>query len=89
MKTNVELIHLIGFCDAGISFLVSVFFFIIFFTDLFFAESLLLCRLFSSCRDQGLLSSYCAQVSYCCGLSCYRAQAQGCSGFRSCIVWAQ
>ena len=89
MKTNVEVIHLIGFCDTGISFLAGVFFFIIFFTDLFFAESLLLCRLFSGCRDQGLLSSYCAQVSYCSGLSCYRPQALGCSGFRSCIVWAQ
>ena len=67
MKTNVEVIHLLGFCDTGISFLASVFFFIVVFTCLFVAESLLLCRLCSSGSDQGLLSSDCAQVSYCGG----------------------
>ena len=41
-------------------------------------------RLFSSCGDQGLLSSCNVQPSHCGGLSCLRAQALRHAGFSSC-----
>ena len=47
------------------------------------AGSLLLLRLFSSCGEQGLLSSCTAQASYCSGLSCCRAPALGYVGSSS------
>ena len=48
------------------------------------AGSSLLCRAFSCCREQGLLSSCGAQASHCGGSSCCRAQALGLKGFSSC-----
>ena len=53
------------------------------------AGSSLLCWLFSSWRDQGLLSSCCVQASHCSGFSCRRAQALGCTGFSACGTWAR
>ena len=44
------------------------------------AGSLLLCRLFSRCREQGLLSSWSVRASHCDGFSCCRAQAPGYAG---------
>ena len=44
----------------------------------------LVLRLFSSCSEQGLLSSWGAWASHCGGFSCCRAQALGLSGFSSC-----
>ena len=41
---------------------------------------------FSSCGEQGLLSSYSAWASHCSGFSCPRAQALGCMGFSSCGI---
>ena len=52
-------------------------------------EFFLLCRLFSSCREQGLLFSCGAQDFHCGGFSCFRACALGCTGFRSCGMKAQ
>ena len=48
------------------------------------ALSSLLLRLFSSCREWGLLSSCAVQVSQNCVFSCCGAQALGCMGFSSC-----
>ena len=45
-------------------------------------------RLFSSCREPGLLSSHRAQASDRGGFSCCRTQPLGCSGFSSCGSWA-
>ena len=42
---------------------------------------------FSSCSEQGLLSSG-APASHCGGFSCFRAQALVCLGIRSCGLWA-
>ena len=50
------------------------------------AESSSLCRLFSSCGEQGLLSSGGAQAPHCSGLSC-GAWALECMGFNSCSTW--
>ena len=52
------------------------------------AGSSLLCRAFSCCREQGLLSSCGAQASHCSSSSCCRAQALGHQGFSSCSSWA-
>ena len=43
---------------------------------------------FSSCREQGLLSSCRPQAAHCTGFACCRAQAAGRSRVRSCGVWA-
>ena len=43
----------------------------------------MLYRLFSSCGEWGLLSSYGMQVSHCRGFSCWGAWALGCAGFSS------
>ena len=51
--------------------------------------SSLLCRLFSSCSKQRLLSSCRAQASRCSGFSCCRARALGHMGFRSCGTWTR
>ena len=48
------------------------------------AGSLLLHRVFSSCGEQGLLSSCGSQASHCGGFFCCKAQAPGCTGFSSC-----
>ena len=48
------------------------------------AGSLLLCRLFSSCREGGLLSSWSVQASHCSGFFCCGAQILGCVSFSSC-----
>ena len=53
------------------------------------AGSLLLCGLFCSYGEQGLLSSCCVRASYCGGFSYCRAQALGHAGFNSCGPWAQ
>lgn len=55
------------------------------------AGSSLLCRLFflSSCGKWGLLSSYSARASHCCGFFCCRAYALGHVGFSSFSSWAQ
>ena len=50
--------------------------------------SLLLHRLFSGCREQGLFSS-CAQAFHGSGFSRCGAQALGYVGFCSCGLWAQ
>ena len=50
--------------------------------------SLLLCQLFSRCREQGLVSSCRAQASRCGNISCCGARALGCLGFSSCGSWA-
>ena len=44
------------------------------------AGSLLLCGLFSSCGEQGLLSSCSTRASHCSGFSCCGAQALQCAG---------
>ena len=49
----------------------------------------LLHGLFSSCGNQGLLSSCGAQASHCHGFSCCGARALGHSGFSSCSVRTQ
>ena len=41
------------------------------------AGSSLLCGLFSSCGDRGLLSSWGAQASRCSGFPCFKALAPG------------
>ena len=46
-------------------------------------------RLFSSCEEQVLLSSYVAWASPCNGFSCCRGQAPGCSAFSNCSTWVQ
>ena len=46
--------------------------------------SSLLCGLFSSCSDQGLLSSCCVWTSHCSDFSCFGTQALGQAGFSSC-----
>ena len=48
------------------------------------AESSLLHKLFSSCEEQVLLSSYVAQTFSCC-----RGQALGCSAFNNWSTWGQ
>ena len=53
------------------------------------AGSWLLCGLFSSCRQQELLSSCCVQASHQGSFSFSGAWAPECSGFRSCGMWAQ
>ena len=45
------------------------------------AGSSLLLRLFSSCREQGLLSSCSVRASHCSAFSCCGAQALGHQGF--------
>ena len=52
------------------------------------AGSSLLCRLFSSCGKQGLLSSCGVQASHCSGFSCCGARAPGHLGFISFSTWA-
>ena len=47
--------------------------------------SLLLLRLFCSCGEQALLSSW---ASHCDGFFCWGAWALGFAGFSSCSVWA-
>ena len=42
---------------------------------------------FSSCGEQGLLSSFGARASHCSGFSCCRAQALGHRDFSSCGPW--
>ena len=61
-------------------FLSFFFFFLIIFGCI---GSLLLCGLFSSCGQWGLLSCFGAQVSHCGGFSCCRAQALGHVDFSS------
>ena len=46
------------------------------------AESVAVCKLFSSCSEQGLLSNFHAPASHCCGFSCFGAQVLGPTGFR-------
>ena len=46
--------------------------------------SSLLQGLFSSCGEQGLLSSCCMRASHCDGFSCCGARALGCKGFSRC-----
>ena len=53
------------------------------------AGSLLQHGAFSSCGEQGLLSSCGGRASHCSGFSCCRAQALGHTGFSSCSTWAQ
>ena len=53
------------------------------------AGSSLLCRLFSSCRERGLLSGRGARASLCCGFSCCGARALGHSGFSACSARAR
>ena len=53
------------------------------------AGSSVLCSVFSSCGEQGLLSSCSAWASHCGGFSGCRAQALGYSGFSSCDAQAQ
>ena len=48
------------------------------------ARSSLLGGLFSSCSDQGLLSSCCVWTSHCSDFSCFGTQALGQAGFSSC-----
>ena len=43
---------------------------------------------FSSCSEQGLLSSCSLRAPHCSGFSCWRARALGRSGFSSCGSWA-
>ena len=50
--------------------------------------SSLLCRLFSSCNAQGLLSRCNVWAFHFDGLSCCGAQPQGCTGFSSCLSQA-
>ena len=52
------------------------------------AVSSSLCRLFSSCGKQRLLSSCSARASHCSGFSCFGAQALECAGFGSHGSWA-
>ena len=52
------------------------------------AVSSLLHRLFSTCIEQGLLSSR-VQASHCGGFSCCRAWTLGHEGFSSCSTWVQ
>ena len=49
----------------------------------------LLCRLFSSCREWELLSSWSVQASHCSGFSCYGAQTLEHEDFSSFGSWAQ
>ena len=65
------------------------FFFFKFLTLLFVCPASLLCGLFSSCREWGLLSSCCAQASQWCGFSSFRAWATGFESLRSCHTCAQ
>ena len=56
------------------------------FSDIFIfgsAGSLMLCGLFCSCSEQGLLSSWGARASHCGGFSCCGAQALGPAGLSS------
>ena len=64
--------------DPKIPFLFSFFCFFL------FAGSSLLCRLFSSCHSQGLLSSWGALASHCGGFSCWGAWALEWEIFGSC-----
>ena len=52
------------------------------------AGSFLLCGLFCSCREWGLLSICCARASHYAGFSCCRAQALEHSGYSSCSTQA-
>ena len=54
----------------------------------FILGSSLLCRLFSSCGEQGLVSSCGVWASHCGGFSCCWAQAIGCKAFNTCGSWA-
>ena len=67
-----------------------VLFVVILFIYLFFgcAESSLLCGLFSSCVEQGLISSCGARVSHCSGFSFRGVQALELTGFSSSSTWA-
>ena len=53
------------------------------------ARSLLLHGLSSNFGVWGLLCILGVQASRCCGFSCCRARALGCTGFSSCDTWAQ
>ena len=53
------------------------------------AGSSLLCELFSSCGEWGLLSTCSAWASHCGGFSSCRARPLGCTGFSSCDLWAR
>ena len=46
-------------------------------------------QVFSSCSEQGPVSSYGAWASHGSGFSCCRAWALGYTGFSSCSTWAQ
>ena len=52
------------------------------------AGSLLLHGPFSSCGEQGLLSSCSVRASHCGGFFCCGAQALQLIGINSCTVWA-
>ena len=53
------------------------------------AGSSLLCWLFSSCGDRGLLSFFGVQASHCGGFSCCRAQARGTWASVVVVKWIQ
>ena len=53
-----------------------------------YSGSSLLCRLFSSWDERGLISSCSSQAVHYRGFSCCRARALGHSGFSSCDPWA-
>ena len=53
------------------------------------ARSSLLGGLFSSCSDQGLLSSCRVWTSHCSDFSCFGTQALGQAGFSRCGMWVQ
>ena len=53
------------------------------------ARSFLLCRLFSNCSEQRLVSSCRVRTSPCGGFSCCGPRAPGHQGFSSCCSWAQ
>ena len=68
----------------------SLFFFLIILLYLFIlgcSGSSLLQGPFSSCGEQGPLSSCCMRASHCDGFSCCRAWALELLGFSNCCVW--
>ena len=62
---------------------------LILFIYIWLAGSSLLCRLFSSCSEQGLLSSWGVWASHCGSFSCCRIWALGHTGFSSCSTWVR
>ena len=70
--------------------LICIFFFFFNYMYVFFgcADSPLLLRLFSSCPEQGLLSSRRVRASGCSDFSCCKAQALVCE-LHLCGTWAQ